>query len=115
MKFPKAEKDFLTFQELVISFLQNAVQANLQNADQRTCCARMCKNICQRHRITRFYEEAENFTSTLVDSVNPSIPHFTKQNKAFPNFDITDVYYGYSPSRRLNSIAIGYVQRGAGP
>ena len=33
--------EFLTFQELVISFLQNAVQANLRNANQRMRYARM--------------------------------------------------------------------------
>ena len=80
------------------------------------CYVRMYKNICQRHCISRFYEEtnegAANLTSLLVDSGNPRVPRFIYRNKAFPNLDTTlwMFTYGYGVQRRHNSIAIGHVQ-----
>ena len=98
------ETDILTFKQLVISFLQNAVQVNLQNANQRVLYARTYKNIyndiASLGSLKKHSKEKQTSHRHVADGGNPNVPHFTYQNKAFY-------------CHRVGSICIA--QSGAGP
>ena len=68
------ETDFRTFQEPVVSFLQNTFLSILQNAIPRMRYAWRCKTNCQWHYNSRFYEETiEGITNSCIQAYDINI------------------------------------------